>query len=197
VNVDPDSETWLHERTRSDSAPERFRCQATELQRATFPLSPLSASQYFSDVHANGATWCAVFRAVFMSAFNRLLRSIGFPTFPRTLGKLKQTPRTGLDLKPGELVEVKTHDEILATLDQFGKNRGLSFDPEMVPYCGRRFQVLRRVERIIDEKTGELRSLPGPCVILDGVVCLGLYHRLCPRSTFPYWREAWLRRVEG
>jgi hypothetical protein len=91
---------------------------------------------------------------------------------------------------------VKSQEEILATLDAQGKNRGLSFDSEMVPYCGQRFRVLRRVEKIVDEKTGELRSLPGRCIILEGVVCRGVYHRFCPRSIFPYWREIWLRRVE-
>ena len=32
---------------------------------------------------------------------------------------------------------------------------------------------------------------------LDGVVCRGDYHRSCPRAIYPYWREAWLKRVEA
>jgi hypothetical protein len=34
-------------------------------------------------------------------------------------------------------------------------------------------------------------------VILDGVICTRDYHRCCPRAVYPYWREAWLKRVEG
>lgn len=194
---DPAIESWLLEQTRRRESPQRFRCQTTELRNATHPLSTFDWSQYFCDVRANGATWPGVCRAVFLSALNRLLRAARRPTYPRSVGRLTQTPRFEAGLEPGELVEVKSHKEILATLDKSGKNRGLTFDPEMVPYCGGRFRVLRRVERIIDEKTGELRSLPGVCLVLDGVTCRGHYHRLCPRGTYPYWREIWLRRVEN
>lgn len=194
--VDPDSEAWLRERARIAENPPRFRCQATELLKATCPLSTLRPSQYLRDVCVNGATAAELLRALMVSAINRLLRALRRPTVPRVIGELRRTPHAAIGLEPGELVEVKSHQEILATLDREGKNRGLSFDAEMVPYCGQRFRVLRRVETLVDERTGELRSLPGPCLILDGVVCRGHYHRLCPRASYPYWREIWLRRVE-
>ena len=193
--ADPTAEAWLQARTHRDGDPARFRCQATQLTSATYPLSVFEPSQYLCDVRSNGATWGSVLRAILLSGFNRLLRVLCQPTVPRVVGRLSRTPQGDLALEPGELVEVKSQQEILATLDRQGKNRGLTFDPEMVPYCGQRFRVLRRVEKIIDEKTGELRSLPGACLILDTVICRGLYHRLCPRSIYPYWREIWLRRV--
>jgi hypothetical protein len=65
----------------------------------------------------------------------------------------------------------------------------------MLKYCGRRAKVLRRVERIIDEKTGRMLRIKRATVILDGVICTGDYHRCCPRAVYPYWREAWLKRV--
>lgn len=195
LSLDPSIESWLLVRTRQQTAPERFRCQATELRNATRPLSTFDCAQYLCDVRQNGATWLEVLRAVFIASYNRLLRAARRPTFPRSVGRLTRTPRLDLGLQPGELVEVKSHQEILATLDARGHNRGLSFDAEMVPYCGGRFRVLRRVERLVDEKTGELRLLPGVCLILDEVVCRGHYHRLCPRAIYPYWREIWLRRV--
>jgi hypothetical protein len=34
----------------------------------------------------------------------------------------------------------------------------MTFDAEMLPYCGRRFRVLRRVERIIEESSGRKRT---------------------------------------
>jgi hypothetical protein len=34
-------------------------------------------------------------------------------------------------------------------------------------------------------------------VALEGVVCQGLCAKNCPRANYLYWRESWLRRVEG
>jgi hypothetical protein len=198
-----DQEEWLRKSTSvpsdhaapSDLAIQRFRCQATELVNATYSLSPLDPRQYVCDVRCNGATWAAVGAGLLHSAANRLRKLCHFDTVPRVAGTLRQTPAGALDLQPGEVVEVKSHAEILATLDSRSKNRGLAFDVEMVPYCGRRFRVLRRVERIIEESTGKSIKIQGGCVILDGVTCRGIYHRLCPRSTYPFWREIWLRRA--
>jgi hypothetical protein len=117
---------------------------------------------------------------------------------PHVRGGLDKTPATFLDLQPGERVQVKSKDEIVATLDRNNKNRGLLFDVEMVPFCGGTYRVLRRVERIVDEKTGRMLKLPNPCVILDSVVCGGCLssRRLfCPRSIYPYWHEIWLKRL--
>ena len=74
----------------------------------------------------------------------------------------------------------------------------MGFDVEMAPYCGRRFRVRKRVERIIDEPSGRMMELPGDCIILDGVVCDSRFSAKrvgCPRAIPSYWREIWLRRV--
>jgi hypothetical protein len=110
-------------------------------------------------------------------------------------GSLDTTPVETLDLRPGERVRVKDRDEIVATLDRGNRNRGMTFDPEMLKYCGREATVLRRVERIIDDKSGRMLRLRNPCVVLEGVTCTADYHRLCPRGIYPYWREIWLERV--
>jgi hypothetical protein len=110
-----------------------------------------------------------------------------------------KTPTAVLNLQPGEWAQVRSRDEIMRTINEHRRNRGLSFDVEMVPYCDKRFRVLRRVDRIIDEKTGKIINIPSPCIILEGVVCSGCFseNRLfCPRSIYPYWREIWLKRVE-
>jgi hypothetical protein len=77
-------------------------------------------------------------------------------------------------------------------------NRGLQFDAELVPFCGKVFRVSTRVERFVDERTGEMRQMKTPAVILDGVTCKALFsgQRLfCPRSINIWWREIWLERV--
>jgi hypothetical protein len=55
--------------------------------------------------------------------------------------------------------------------------------------------VLRRVERVIDERTGRLLRLKRPGIVLEDVTCRGAYHRSCPRADYPFWREIWLERV--
>jgi hypothetical protein len=122
--------------------------------------------------------------------------------FPRKAGRIPRgqpTPTATLNLQPGELVRVKSHEEILQTLDTDSKNRGMSWDAEMSPYCGGTYRVLKRVTKIIDEKTGKIQEIRNPCIILDSVVCQARYsgcRMFCPRHIYPYWREIWLERVE-
>jgi hypothetical protein len=115
--------------------------------------------------------------------------------YPFIEGKASASKSELLNLQPGELVQVRSKEEIVATLDKTQRNRGLWFDSEMLPYCGSIYRVLRRVHRIIDEKTGKMITMKNPCIVLDGVICKSEYHRLCPRAIYPYWREAWLLRV--
>jgi hypothetical protein len=96
-------------------------------------------------------------------------------------------------------VRVKSKREIARALDESGRNKGLSFDWEMLPHCGRTYRVRDRVEQIIDENTGAMIQLKSDCVILDGVACSGDLSEgrwFCPRAIYPYWREAWLRRID-
>ena len=41
----------------------------------------------------------------------------------------------------GQLVEVRSKEEILRSFDKAGKLEGLPFMPEMFEYCGKRFRV--------------------------------------------------------
>jgi hypothetical protein len=94
---------------------------------------------------------------------------------------------------------VKTKAEIAATLTPRGRNRGLWFDWEMMPFCGRTFRVRQRVRRIIDERDGRMLEFKSDCVTLEGVVCSGdlsLRRWFCSRAIYPFWRECWLRRAE-
>ena len=100
-----------------------------------------------------------------------------------------------LNLQPGELVEVKSEQEIAATLDAGGRLHGLGFCSGMDAYCGKRLTVFKRVERVYLEESGQMRRLRNT-VLLDGVFCDGLL-RDCDRACFFFWREAWLRRMAG
>ena len=63
----------------------------------------------------------------------------------------------------------------------------------MSAYCGKRFTVFKRVERVYLEESKQMRRLRNT-VLLDGVLCDGLL-RDCDRACFFFWREAWLRRI--
>jgi hypothetical protein len=177
----------------------RYRCQATELLRATTPLRFFDPRHYMRDVTTGNLTWRALLRGAAFALYSKLQRWRSARGSRSGTAK-GERPVERLDLQPGELVQVRSKAEIMATLDDGVRNRGLSFDGEMAPYCGRTMRVLRRVDRILDEKSGKMLRLRKDCIILEGAVCSGLrcgIRRLgCPKSVYPYWREAWLRRVE-
>jgi hypothetical protein len=183
-----------------------YRCQATEVPRATGEAWRIREVRPGAKDLENWSL-LKIVRSVAIEIFNQwqdfsrrlpaFLRIAGGRRYPFIQGPLKkgQTPAAKLDLQPGELVRVKSKEEIVATLDTRNRNRGMSFDAEQLKYCGREARVLRRVNRIIDEPTGKMMELKNPCIILEDVICTSDYHRLCPRGIYPYWREIWLERV--
>ena len=64
------------------------------------------------------------------------------------------TPVAKLDLRPGEMVRIKSKEEIEATLDHDNHNRGLIFDGAMSTYCG-------RTARVLGGSSGSSTSTPG------------------------------------
>ena len=65
-----------------------------------------------------------------------------------------------------------------------------------VKYCGGRFRVLKRMERLLVERTGTMRNLKDT-VLLEGTTCDGSAHEGCDATCQHLWRELWLRRVDG
>ena len=101
-----------------------------------------------------------------------------------------------LGLALGEWVEVKSAEEIRNTLDTRGMFRGLFFMDEMWKYCGQRFRVLKRMENLMVERTGTMRSIKNT-VLLEGTTCDGSAHGNCDATCQHLWREVWLRRVDA
>jgi hypothetical protein len=194
-----------------------YVCQATRIPAATAPLSAWDVRQYIEDYTSGNVGLRRIacgfiymgYKSLARVRGGRILRWLydasaglrGGLKYPRKYGTIPEgtrTPTGNLDLQPGELVRVKSYEDILATCDTNNRNRGLYFDAEMVPYCGRVYRVLRRVTNILNEKTGKMERMKSPCIILEGVVCQARYSEcrlFCPRSIYPYWREIWLERV--
>lgn len=101
-----------------------------------------------------------------------------------------------LQLQPGELVEVKSVDEIRETLDDEDRYKGLLFMSEMWKFAGQRFVVLKPMTNIISEATGALHTGIKNTVLLAESNCDGSAHGDCSAACYHMWREIWLRRVE-
>lgn len=184
----------------AENGEERYRCQATELRAATIEVRRRDRWDprfYFRDLASGNVrmrdfVWYG-FLAIFNAFTNRWLGR----RVPHICGRAgRTTPTCEPKLRAGSVVRVRSKREIEDTLDANQRNRGLWFDVEMLPYSRRgTFKVLRRVERIVNEKTGRMMRIPGACLILDNVTCSGNYSQFrmfCPRSIYPYWRENWL-----
>jgi hypothetical protein len=94
----------------------------------------------------------------------------------------------------GDWVEIRSKEEILATLDQDGKLDGLPFMPEMFAFCGKRLRVYKRAHKtcdtVNDYKGRKLKNV----VHLDECRCDGQFHGGCQAGCLIFWKEAWLKR---
>lgn len=203
----------------ADSKEPIYVCQATQVAAATTPLPWWDVGQYLEDYRSGNVTVFQMFCALLFWVYHQLCgagiglgsamrwfydvfqRATGGTPYPWRKGRIpkgEKTPAMKLDVQEGEMVRIKSYQEILDTLDEDWKNRGLYFDGEMVPYTEGTYKVLKRVNRIIDEKTGRMLNFKNECLILEDVVCEAKYakcRKLCPRAYYLYWREIWVERA--
>ncbi|HYG67255.1 MAG TPA: hypothetical protein VD838_06335 [Anaeromyxobacteraceae bacterium] len=179
-------------RVRRADDPARWTCQATELPGATSPGDPLwRPGQWVHFLRVKTFTPAELLGMWARIGLRRAGRALRGAPGAAPRGAPAPGPHA---LEPGEWVEVKGLGEIERTLDARRMHRGLPFSGEMAVFCGRRLRVARRVDRILDERTGRLRDVRDT-VVLEGVACdryLG-----CARAMPLLWREAWLRRAAG
>lgn len=94
-------------------------------------------------------------------------------------------------------VNVRSAEEILATLDSDGTLDGLPFMPEMLHSCGRSFHVQSQVVKTCVDGH-PMRQFPDDdVVILDGPRCDGSAHDGCKHGCRIFWKKAWLRPADG
>jgi len=217
------SEARLQEQTRASApneVPIRYRCQATQLYDASRPLAWWNVHQFWLDVRTGNVRAGELLRVIWLAMLYQLRQiPVGFrvwdglytwmhrtctgrgsPHIIGTLPKGQPTPAAKLDLQPGERVRVKSADEIAVTLNQNNQNRGIWVGPEQIPYCGQEMTVRRRVNQIINERTGEMMPMKTACITLQNALCKGHYSSgriFCPRLITPYFRELWLERTEA
>jgi hypothetical protein len=183
----------------ADDASTRYQCQATEMVRASDDLSTFAPGPYLNEYRSGDVSLGTFVKVMSRAAVVQPMHKLNLLPVVPVKGPSSKSPETEpLDLQPGDWVRVKSRAEIAKTLTDKGRNRGLWFDREMLPFCGGTYRVRQRVTRIIDEHDGRLLELTRDCVTLEGVVCSGersTSRWFCPREIPCYWRECWLERV--
>ncbi|MFX0210779.1 MAG: hypothetical protein ACFFDT_32670 [Candidatus Hodarchaeota archaeon] len=114
----------------------------------------------------------------------------------RNEGRVDFRHQAILSLKKGDVVKVRSRQEIEQTLDENNQFDGCGFMETMWQYCGGTYRVLKRVEKILDPWASRLRRCSN-IVILEGLFCHGdpRHAPECDRTCIYYWKEAWLEKV--
>jgi hypothetical protein len=191
--VDSEGIQRLQSRLKTSTGPKIFFCQASELLQVAKPMSWWERFRNcVSEIRAGNCSEVEMARRIGIWLFWRIRRKF-LGQYAR--GSRKTTPVESLNLQAGESIEVKSIENIVDTLDQTARNRGLYFSPGMGQLCGRQSRVMNRIDKIIVDGTGEMRQLRNS-VYLEGSLCdcADITFGGCPRNEFMYWREIWLRR---
>lgn len=100
-----------------------------------------------------------------------------------------------IPFKTGDLVRVRTREEIDSTLDPFKELKGCAFLPEMYQYCGTQQRVLKSMQHFMDERDYKLKKVHG-VILLENIICNGTpAFGPCDRCCFLFWRDEWLEKV--
>src|SRR5215217_5098531 len=94
-------------------------------------------------------------------------------------------------VRKGDLLRIRSADEILSTLDSDGTVDGLLFMPEMLQYAGREVRVQSSAHKTCDG-AAVIRKMDNT-VHLEGLRCDGSAHGGCQAGCLLFWREEWLR----
>ena len=134
----------LRSRLKISTGPTTYYCQASELWNATKGLSRWARiGKCVAEVRAGNCSALHMVRRIAIWFFWRVRRTL-VGEYAR--GPHQVTPVESLDLRPGELVEVKPMESIIQTLNETARNRGLYFSPDMRRLCNSQRRVKERIE---------------------------------------------------
>jgi len=98
---------------------------------------------------------------------------------------------------PGDMVKVRSKDEIENLLDEWGGYNGCIFTPEMYEYCNKTLKVLKKIEYFYDEVKQKMCKCKD-IYILEGATCSGqrrMFPEDCDRNCFLFWHLLWLEKL--
>jgi hypothetical protein len=197
----------LRARLRKNSDANHYFCQSTQLYEATeeFPGNKKvwRVRTMLQEIRNGDRSMPELLKLLTLWSWQRLLRKVHCDE--RLRGPHQRAPAASLGLTPGDAVRIKSRAEMVATLDHERSNRGLKICYEMTRYCGGQAEVRSRVNRMIDERTGEMRDLRDTVILENIRSPVKAYSDLdclcfaepgdCPRGELMYWREIWLERL--
>ena len=100
--------------------------------------------------------------------------------------------------REGDVVRIRSKEQIQETLDENHKLKGCLFMEEMWQYCGTKHRILKKVDSFYDEANRRMCKARN-IVLLDGVYCSGQFQRYkkrCDRCCLLFWKEEWLEKTE-
>ena len=99
--------------------------------------------------------------------------------------------------RAGDWVQVRSKEEILGTLDANGRLDELPFMPEMLAFCGKVMRIGKRAHKTCDPALGIGGRKMSGTVHLENVRCNGAAHDGCEAGCLIFWKEAWLKPLDG
>jgi hypothetical protein len=99
--------------------------------------------------------------------------------------------------RTGDLVEVRSREEILGMLGPDGSLDRMPFMPEMLQYCGRRFRVSGVAHKTCDTATLLMGRRMRDAVFLEDLRCDGSAHGGCQARCLLFFKTQWLKPVNG
>lgn len=116
----------------------------------------------------------------------------------KVISKGSRSRNSNSALKLGDVVIVRSKEEILETLNENNRLEGCSFMDEMWQYCNTRQKVFKRVEYFFDERNSKFFKARNT-LLLEGLRCSGKLSKLmprCDRSCYFFWRGEWLKKID-
>ena len=176
-----------------------YRCQMTEIAACSRHLRTFDPRPYVRELTSGNVSVGRFVRVMARAMVVEPKRKLGLVPEVLTGNASSGQGVETLGLQVGERVRVKSREEIVKTLTPKGTTKGLRFDHEMFAYCGQSFRVRARVRRCIHEIRRVMVELKSDALVLEGAACTGDHNParwFCPRAIYPFWREAWVERVE-
>lgn len=98
----------------------------------------------------------------------------------------------------GELVEVKSIENIKSLLSEAMTLDGCLFMEQMWDYCGHTYCIKQVINSIFNEHKHRTFKPKAPLYILENLICKGRTDRFqnkCDHSCFILWHEKWLEKI--
>ena len=114
---------------------------------------------------------------------------------PTSAEKTAKTFKPESSFTKGDIVRVRSREEIQSTLDPFNMLKGCTFFHEMFDYCGTDQKVFKVMRNFMDERDYKYKKTRG-IILLENNFCSGRSaFGECDRCCFLFWREEWLEKL--